>query len=69
MEGQGIEKNVIPSNIFDICTSLEILLGLKISSHTDTLTEASNLIEQLYKRGQIGEEQQYGNVLEKNSSP
>ena len=44
-KGRGVEKNVIPSNIIDIYTRLEILLGLKLSGHTDTLTEASNLID------------------------
>ena len=41
LEGRGIEKIIIPSNIIDIYTRLEVLLGLKLSSHTDTLTEAS----------------------------
>ena len=40
LKGQGIEKIIIPSNIIDIYTRLEILLGLKLSSHSDTLTEA-----------------------------
>ena len=40
--GQGV-KIIIPSNIIDIYTRLEILLGLKSSGHTDTLTEPSNL--------------------------
>ena len=31
-----------PSNIVDIYTRLERLPGIKISGHTDTLTEASN---------------------------
>ena len=44
-------KIIIPSNIIDIYTRLEVLLGLKLSGHTDTLTEASNLIDELYKRG------------------
>ena len=52
LEGQGV-KIIIPSNIFDIYTRLEILLGLKLSGHSDTLTEASNLIDELYKRGEI----------------
>ena len=34
-------------------TRLEILLGLKYSGHTDTLTEANNLIDELYKRVEI----------------
>ena len=40
----------MPSIIIDIYNRLEILLGLKLSGHTDTLTEASNLIDELYKR-------------------
>ena len=65
MKGQGIEKNIIPSNINDIYTRLEILLGLKSSGHTDTLTEASNLIDELYKRGEMQNKQQYRNDLDK----
>ena len=47
------ENIIIPSNIFDIYTRLEVLLGKKLSVHTDTLTEASSLIDELYKRGEI----------------
>ena len=65
LKGYGIHKIVIPSNIIDIYTRLEILLGLKLSGHTDTLTEASNLIDELYKRGEIQNKQQYRNALEK----
>ena len=46
LEGQGV-KIIIPNNIKDIYTRLEVLLGLKLSGHTDTLTEASNLIDEL----------------------
>ena len=52
LEGEGV-KIIIPSNIFVIYTRLETLLGLKLSGHTDTLSEASNLIYELYKRGEI----------------
>ena len=62
--GQGV-KIIIPSNIFEIYSRLEILLGLKLSGHTDTVTEASNLIDELYKRGEIENEQQYRNALSK----
>ena len=62
LEGQGV-KIIIPSNIIDIYTRLEILLGLKKSSHSDTLTEASNLIDELYKRGEVKNKHQYRNVL------
>ena len=44
LEGQGV-KIIIPSNIIDIYNRLEVLLGLKLSGHTDTLTKASNLID------------------------
>ena len=48
--------------MFDIYTRLEILLGLKLSGHTDTITEACNLIDELYKRGEIQNKQQYRNA-------
>ena len=50
LQGEGV-KIIIPSNIIDIYTRLEILLGLKLSGHTDTLTEASNLKDEIYKQG------------------
>ena len=62
LQGEGL-KIIIPSNIIDIYTRLEVLLGLKLSGHTDTLTEASNLIDELYKRGEIQNKQQYQNAL------
>ena len=64
LEGQGL-KIIIPSNVIDIYTRLEVLLGLKLSGHTDTLTEASALIDQLYKLGEIQNNQQYQNALNK----
>ena len=64
LQGEGV-KIIIPSNIIDIYTRLEVLLGLKLSGHTDTLTEASNLIDELYKRGEIQSKQQYRNALNK----
>ena len=69
LQGRGIEKIIIPSNIIDIYTRLEILLGLKLSGHSDTLTEASNLIDELCKRGEIQNKQQYRNALDKFSTP
>ena len=68
LQGKGL-KIIIPSNIIDIYTRLEILLGLKLSGHTDTLTEASNLIDELYKQGEIQNKQQYRNALDKFSTP
>ena len=48
-KGQWI-KNFNPSNMFDINTKLDVFLGFYLSSPTYTLTEASNLIAELYKR-------------------
>ena len=62
LQGEGF-KIIIPCNINDFYTRLEVLLGLKLSVHTDILTEASNLIDELYKRGEIQNEQQYRNAL------
>ena len=64
MQGEGL-KIIIPSNIIDIYSRLEILLGLKLSGHTNTLTEASNLIDELYRLGEIKNKQQYRNALDK----
>ena len=41
------QKIIKPCNIKDIYTRLEVLLGLKLSGHTDTLTETSNFIDDL----------------------
>ena len=68
LEGRGIEEIIIPSNIIDIYTRLEILLRLIISGHTDTLTEASNLVDELFKTGEIQNKQQYRNALNKFST-
>ena len=64
LQGEGF-KIIIPSTIIDIYTRLEILLGLKLSGHTDTLTEASALLDELYKQGEIQTKQQYRNALNK----
>ena len=63
LQVEGV-KIIIPSNIIDIYTRLEILLGLKLSGHSDTLTEASILIDELYRIGDIQNEQQCRNGLE-----
>ena len=55
----------MPSKIFDFYTRLEILLGLKLSGHADTLAEVSTLIDELYERGEIQNEQYYRNALTK----
>ena len=65
LKGRRYEKTIIPSNIIDIDSKLEILLELRLSSHTDTLTEASNLIDELYKTGEVQNEQQYRSAIDK----
>ena len=64
LQVEGI-KIIIPNNTTDIYTRLEILLGLKLSGHSDTLSEATNLIDELYKRSEIQNKQQYRNALNK----
>ena len=64
LQGEGL-KIIIPSNIIDIYTRIETLLGLNLSGHTDTLTEASNLFHELYKRSEIQSKQQYRNFPNK----
>ena len=64
LQGEGV-KIIIPSNIIDIYTRLEILLGLILSGHTDTPTKASNLIDELYKRGELQNKQQNRNAVDK----
>ena len=65
LEVRGVEKIFIPSNIIDFYTRFEFLLGLKLSRHTNTLTEAIKLLDQLYKMGDLENEQQYRNAPNK----
>ena len=67
LQGEGV-KIIIPCNIIDIYIRLDILLGLKLSGHTNTLTEASSLIDELYKRGESQNERQYRKALKKFST-
>ena len=67
LQGEGL-KIIILSNIIDIYTRLEVLLGLKLSGHTETLTEASNLIDELCRLGEKQNKQQYRNALNKFSN-
>ena len=53
-----------PSNTIQLSIRLEVLLGLKLSGHTDTLTAASTLIDEIYKRFAIQNDQQYRNVAD-----
>ena len=68
LQGEGV-KFIIPSNIIDIYTRLEILLGIKLSGHTDTLPEAGNLIDEFYQIGEKQNKQQYRNALDNFCSP
>ena len=61
--GEGM-RIVIPSNI-DIYTRIEILSTLKKSGHTNTLAEASNLIDELYKGGETQNEKRNPIALDK----
>ena len=65
LEGQGVEKITIPSTMIDKFTRLKNRLGLKLSGHYDTLTEPSNLINEIYKRDELQTEQQYRNAPNK----
>ena len=67
LQGEGV-KLIIPSNIIHIYTRLEVILGLKLSGHTDTLTKASNLLDELNKGGEKKNKQQYRNALNKFST-
>ena len=48
-QAEGVEI-IMPSNNIDTWAKLEVLLGVKISGHTHTLTEGSNLIDEIYKK-------------------
>ena len=65
LEGQGIEKFIIPSNINDFYTRLQVLLGLRLFGHANTLTEASYLFDEIYKKGEKENENQNRNALDK----
>ena len=56
-------KLIIRSNIVVNWTRLG-LLGLKLPGHSNTLTEASKNLDELYKRGEKQNEQQYPNALQ-----
>ena len=65
LEGQGNKKFIVPSSINDKYTRLEKLLGPKLSGHTNTLTKASNLFNQLQRRGKTQNEKRYPNAPNK----
>ena len=58
-------KIIIPSTIFDIWTTLEVLLGSKLTAKTDSLPKAFILKEKLYIRGEVQNEQQHRIALDK----
>ena len=68
LEGNGTKTIVVPSDTDEIWTRLQVLLGLKLAGHTDTLIEASQLLDALLKRGEIETEQQYRNAIDKFKS-
>ena len=66
IEGQGMII-LINSNIITIWTTLEVLLELTLSGHTDTLTEGSNLIDELYEKTQTKQFQRCSKSLSRQS--
>ena len=56
LQEEGV-KIIIPSDIIDLYTRLDLLLGLKVSGHTDIFTETSTLIDELYNIGEIQKKQ------------
>ena len=61
-------KFIIWSNTIDIWTRLEILLEFKLSGKTNTLPEASNLLDDIYKSGETQNEQEYPNAADNFNS-
>ena len=64
LEGERMKIKIL-TDINSFWTRLEILLGIKLSGNTDTPTEASNLRENLYKKGEVQNEQHYQNAPDK----
>ena len=65
LEGNGTKTIVVPSDSNEIWTRLQVLQGLKLAGHTDILIEASQLLDALFKKGEIKTEQQYRNAIDK----
>ena len=65
LEGNGTKTIVVPSDSDEIWNRLQVLLGLKLAGYTDTLIEASQLLDALFKKGEIKTEQQYRNAIDK----
>ena len=62
------KKNILPSNVIDIWTRFEVLLGLKLNEPTDILTEASNKVDEISRKPEVEIEHQYLNALHKITS-
>ena len=58
-------KTSIPSKIIDVWTRLDVFLGVKMFGNTDTLTEASNLTDELNGKSELQYEQGYRKNLDK----
>ena len=58
-------KNHIPSDIIDIYARRENFPRLKLPGHNITLTEATNLKDDSYRRGEFQNEEQYRNAIDK----
>ena len=63
LEGEGW-KVIKPSNNSDFYTRLEVLLELKLSGKTDTPTDASFLIDDLYRIGETQNEETMKKALD-----
>ena len=57
-------KIIKTSNLIDIWTGLKFLLGLKLNGHIDTLTKASNFIDDILEKGEKQNDQHYRNAHE-----
>ena len=64
LQGEGV-KTKISYNLINFYTRLEILLWSKPSGHNDTLTEASNVIDEINRKLEIENKLQHGNALDK----
>ena len=62
LQGEGWKK-VIPFDNIEDWTRLQNFLELKLSGHTNTLTEASSLIKK-FKKGETQADQRYRNALD-----
>ena len=58
-------KVIIASFIVDIWTRIQILHGLKQPGFTSTLREDSNLLDDLFKKARIQNEENYRNAVDK----